>query len=72
MNSMMTSQQSQAPEQGPQGAAAPARLTTTLYDVMATLQEVVDTDDDAVVVAVVVQWLQTGRLTLDRDVTVAA
>lgn len=72
MTAMMTSQQSEAPEQGPQRAEAPARLTTTLYDVMATLQSVAKPDEDALVVAVVLYWLRTGRLTLERDVTVAA
>jgi hypothetical protein len=54
-------------------AAEPqACLMTTLYDVMAALQTIVEPDEDNLVVAVVVQWLRSGRLTLVRDVTVAA
>jgi hypothetical protein len=40
-----------------------ARLTTTLYALIATLQEVVGPEDDALVVATVVHLLQSGRLT---------
>jgi hypothetical protein len=51
---------------------APARLTTTLYDVIAALQTVVEPDEDGLVVAVIVRWLRSGRLTFVRDVTMAA
>jgi hypothetical protein len=43
-------------------AATPARRTTTLYNLIATLQEVVGTDD-TLVVATVVHLLRSGRLT---------
>jgi hypothetical protein len=43
--------------------AAPATITTTLYDLIAALQEVVDPGEDALVVATVVSLLQAGRLT---------
>jgi hypothetical protein len=43
--------------------AAPLRLTTTLYELMAALQAVVALDDDALVVAIVAHLLQFRRLT---------
>lgn len=50
----------------------PARVTTTLYDVMAALQSVVEPEEDDVVVAIVADWLRSGRLRLPEDVTIAA
>jgi hypothetical protein len=44
-------------------AARPPRLTTTLYELLAALQEVVGTEEDALVVATVRHLLQSGRLT---------
>jgi hypothetical protein len=41
----------------------PARITTTLYDLLAGLQDVAPADDDTQVVATVVHWMRTGRLT---------
>jgi hypothetical protein len=46
--------------------AAPATITTTLYDLLAALQEVVDPGEDALVVAIVVSMLRAGRLTWHR------
>jgi len=46
---------------GMQGEATPSRLTTTLYDLIAALQEVGGADD-ALVVATVVHLLRSGRL----------
>lgn len=43
------------------GAASPA-VSTTLYDVLATLQELLPPEEDAVVVALVARWLRNGRL----------
>ena len=51
---------------------APTRVTTTLYDVMAALQSVVEPEEDAVVVAMVAAWLRSGRLRLPEDATIAA
>ena len=51
---------------------APIRVTTTLYDVMAALQSVVEPEEDAVVVAIVTAWLRSGRLLLPADATIAA
>jgi hypothetical protein len=44
-------------------AEAPARLTTTLYDVITTLQTVAAPDADDLVVPVVMHWLRSRRLT---------
>jgi hypothetical protein len=51
---------------------APSRVTTTLYDVMAALQSVVEPEEDAVVVAIVAAWLRSGRLRVPEDATIAA
>jgi hypothetical protein len=52
--------------------AAPTRVTTTLYDVLAALQTVVEPEEDDVVVAIVAEWLRSGRLRLLEDATIAA
>jgi len=46
--------------------AIPATITTTLYDLIAALQDVVQPDEnaDALVVATMVHLLRTGRITL--------
>jgi hypothetical protein len=44
-------------------AARPLRLTTTLYELLAAIQEVVGPDEDALLVATVRHLLQSGRLT---------
>jgi len=51
---------------------APTRVTTTLYDVIATLQSVVEPEEDDVVIAIVADWLRSGRLRLPEDATIAA
>jgi hypothetical protein len=51
---------------------APTRVTSTLYDVIAALQSVVEPEEDAVVVAIVAAWLRSGRLRLPEDATIAA
>jgi hypothetical protein len=51
---------------------APTRVTTTLYDVMAALQTVVEPEDDALVVAIVTAWCRSGRLRVLEDATIAA
>src|SRR6266702_6305621 len=43
--------------------APPSCLTTTLYDVIAAIQDGLSPDDDALVVATVVHLLRSGRLT---------
>ena len=53
-------------------AALPTSGTTTLYDVIATLQEVAEPGEDAVVVAIVDTWLRTGRLRFVNAETIAA
>jgi hypothetical protein len=47
-------------------------VTTTLYDVMAALQAVVEPEDDALVVAIVAAWLRSGRLRMLEDALIAA
>ena len=58
------------PERSPE--ATPTRVTTTLYDVFAALQTVVEPEEDDVVVAIVAAWLRSGRLRFPQDVTIAA
>jgi hypothetical protein len=41
---------------------APATITTTLYDLIAALQEVVHPGEEALVVATVVSLLRAGRI----------
>jgi hypothetical protein len=48
-------------------AVASTRVTTTLYDVMAALQTVVELEEDDVVVAIVAAWLRSGRLCVLED-----
>jgi hypothetical protein len=48
-------------------AVTPSCFTTTLYDLIAALQEGVGPDDDALVVATVVHLLRSGRLTWRRQ-----
>jgi hypothetical protein len=72
MNPVVTPYRVQTIEAGLTAAIAPPRLRTTLYDVMAALQTVVETDEDDLVVAVMVHWLRSRRITFVRDVTVAA
>jgi hypothetical protein len=43
--------------------ATPSRYTTTLYALLAAIQDVVGLEDDAQVVATVVYLLRSGRLT---------
>ena len=43
--------------------AIPATITTTLYDLIAALQDVVQPGEDALVVAAMVHLLRTGRIT---------
>ena len=51
---------------------APTRVTTTLYDVIAALQTVVEPEADDLVVALVAAWLRSGRLRFPEDATIAA
>jgi hypothetical protein len=58
------------PETSPE--EAPTRVITTLYDVLAALQTVVEPEEDHLVVAIVAAWLRSGRLRFPADVIVAA
>ena len=53
-------------------AVAPTRVTTTLYDVLAALQSVVEPEEDEVVVAIVADWFRSGRLRFPEDAAIAA
>ena len=46
----------------------PATMTTTLYDLIATVQAAVGPDDDALVVAAVLHMLRSGRATWRGDI----
>jgi len=60
------------PTPGRSPEAASTRVTTTLYDVLAALQTVVEPEEDDVVVAIVAAWLRSGCLRFRDDVTIAA
>jgi len=47
---------------------APTSITTTLYDLLAAIQDAVGPDDDALAVATVWHVLQAGRVTWRGDV----
>ena len=46
--------------------ALPSRLTTTLYDLVAAVQAVMEPDEDELVVATVVHILRAGQITFLR------
>ena len=48
---------------GIQEEATPSCLTTTLYDLIAAMQDGLSPDDDTLVVATVVHLLRSGRIT---------
>ena len=48
----------------PAALATPATITTTLYDLLATIQDVVGPGNDHLVVATVVHMLSAGSRTL--------
>jgi hypothetical protein len=48
---------------GMQRGATPSRCTTTLYDLMTAIQDVVGPENDALAVVTMVHLLQSGRLT---------
>jgi hypothetical protein len=50
-------------EMGIQEEATPSCLTTTLYDLIAVMQDGLNPDHDTLVVAIVVHFLRSGRLT---------
>ena len=49
-------------------ADVPTYFTTTLYDLMAALHDVVAPHEDALVVAIVARWLWAGRITVLGEV----
>jgi hypothetical protein len=62
MASVKNSYDMQMTEPGLRATAGLTRLSTTLSDMIAVLQTVVEPDQDNLVVAVVVHWLRSGRL----------
>jgi hypothetical protein len=51
---------------------APPRVPTTPYEVITALQAVVEPTEDDLVVAIVADWLRSGRLRFPNNVTIAA
>jgi hypothetical protein len=47
----------------------PLHITTTLYDLIAALQEVTALDEGELVVALVTHWLRMGRITFLNNVS---
>jgi len=72
MQPEMTPPQEQQGEAKQVVTKAPSCHKTTLYDVMAALQSVVEPDEDDLVVEIVVRWLRTWRMTRVGNTTVAA
>jgi hypothetical protein len=66
MCTMMTPGQVAIIAKGVRKEETPSRATTSLYELIATLQAVVNPHDDALVVATVVHLLCSGRLTFLR------
>lgn len=56
-------------EQDAREEDAPRCLTTTLYDLITALQDVVEPHEDSLVVGLVAGWLQTGRITVLNQAT---
>jgi hypothetical protein len=72
MNPVMTPRQGRKGEASQVAAKSLTRLKTTLYDTIAALQGGVAPAEDDLVVAIVVRWLRTRRLTLIGDGPAAA
>jgi len=68
MRTMIDASEDTAGEMMAMEADTPATLTTTLYDLIAAVQDVVDPHNDALVVATVQHMLCAGRATWGRDV----
>jgi len=63
MPTMMPSSDVEVRAKGVRKEETPTRITTTLYELIAALQNVVDPDADALVVATVMHLLHSGQLT---------
>jgi hypothetical protein len=63
MAAVMTSGEKATGATGLREDVMPSRLTTTLYDLMTTIQEVAGPDDEALVIATIMHLLRSGRLT---------
>jgi hypothetical protein len=47
--------------------AQPSIITTTLYDLVVAIQDVVGSDEDALVVATLTHLLESGQIVLQRE-----
>jgi hypothetical protein len=72
MHPIMTPRHGQRGPVSQSATVRPGKVQTTLYDVMAALQSVTEPTEDAVVIAVMMHWLRSGRLTRQSQATVAA
>ena len=54
---------------GSTGGKMPARITTTLYELIEAIQEVVDPQDDALVVATMVHLLTSWKCSIGQTST---
>ena len=63
MSHMMASRAGATMARDGVGAARPPRLATTLYELLAVIQEVVGPEEDALIIATVRHLLESGRLT---------
>lgn len=68
MRTVIDASEDTAGEMAVMEADTPATLTTTLYDLIAAVQDVVDPNNDALVVATVQHMLRAGRATWGSDV----
>ncbi len=63
MQTVLMSSEEEVGETAGHAVVTSVRLTTTLYDVITALQEVVGADNDALVVGTVLRLLRSGRVT---------
>jgi hypothetical protein len=71
MNVGMVAHAIEIPETVEIERAEPARSDTTLFDLIATLQEAAEPQDDAAVIAAVTELAQTGRIQFRAPVDIS-
>jgi hypothetical protein len=54
------------PDTSPQ--ALSSTTTTTLFDLIAAMQDSAQPGDEALIVPAVAQWIRSGRITFQRDI----
>lgn len=42
--------------------------TTTLFDLIAAMQDIAQPEDEALIAPTVAQWIRSGRITFQRDI----